>query len=980
MHGYNLIKWGSWLLLLLSLGVGLARAQQPVVVALGEKDGLNDLAIYDLHEDERGFFWLAADKGLFRYDGQRSTYFSNSEKKGLSVFYLQADSLDRLWCINISGQLFYHRADSLYHFADFGDQLPSKLADFVVRKSHIYVFADNQVFSVSLATRTTEVLYESPYRIGRPFVTEEKVWFNCGPDLIEISEEGRVASTWDEALLASVYTELGSSFLFRNTEGFFCVKRLAHNELFYRPDRAPTGFTQVALPPILSQQRIVDVRVLDDQLWFCTAGGLRVYDFIEGRLRARATYLAERFVTDFLIDKDQNYWISTLKRGIYVIPNMAIRQPADQPQTGLISALVPLDTARVLYGTDRGEVFEYDFERGRVRQRREADDFPIISLAKMPAGWISVNLPNGSLRLTEEALRPEEPLLLFHGAKAILPLSEAELLVLNYSSARIVRFDAEGDLLETRFLRHHRAHRAHYDTVNQGIYVSYNDRLIYYDREGRAQEVRWRGKDLFATSFGQTRDGSVWGSTFTDGILRLEEGRVAANLRASDGLLSDQVTYLKADGEHLWLVTDEGLQYFHPGRSGGPVLTVAEGIPTYRIAGIEVLGERVVFAGEKGLFVVDKETVFKKSKAPQLYLRRVRIADRDTSIHDRYELAPNQNKVRFDFFANGFRSADNIYYQCRLWGKTAGSWTNLEPGIDHVTYNSLSSGRHRFEVRAVNRSNQQVSSTRSVLLWVRAPFWQRWWFIVLVILSATLILYRYTRQREERQRLVLHQVEQDKKMVTLQLENLRSQMNPHFIFNALNSIQEYIILNEKYLASDYLGKFADLIRAYLRHSSLGVISLREEVDCLRMYLDLEQMRFEDLLHYDIVLPLSEEEAEQLFVPTMLIQPYVENALKHGLLHKKSDRRLRVVFVVDAAAAELHCTITDNGIGRRRAQAYQLSEKKYQSFATRATSDRLSLLNRGQSERIGVHIEDLYDAEGRARGTRVHLRIPWQLNE
>ena len=131
----------------------------------------------------------------------------------------------------------------------------------------------------------------------------------------------------------------------------------------------------------------------------------------------------------------------------------------------------------------------------------------------------------------------------------------------------------------------------------------------------------------------------------------------------------------------------------------------------------------------------------------------------------------------------------------------------------------------------------------------------------------------------------------------LKLENLRSQMNPHFIFNALNSIQEYILLNQKNLASDYLGKFADLIRMYLNHSTKGTITLSEEIEALNQYLELEKLRFEDSLDYQIQLP-NEIDSETIEIPTMLIQPYVENALKHGLLHRKGNRILSIKFKLD----------------------------------------------------------------------------------
>lgn len=208
-----------------------------------------------------------------------------------------------------------------------------------------------------------------------------------------------------------------------------------------------------------------------------------------------------------------------------------------------------------------------------------------------------------------------------------------------------------------------------------------------------------------------------------------------------------------------------------------------------------------------------------------------------------------------------------------------------------------------------------------------------------------------------------------------ELKALKAQMDPHFIFNALNSIQEYIILNQKNLASDYLGKFADLMRKYLNHSDKGVISLQEEIECLNMYLELEAIRFEDKLSYQINIEKTLN-IDIIQIPTMLIQPYVENALKHGLLHKKERGNLILSFSKSDSNKSLLCVIEDDGVGREKAQ--ELKEKRsilHKSFATKATESRLNLLNYGKERKIGVVYEDLKNDNNDAIGTRVEIIIP-----
>lgn len=252
--------------------------------------------------------------------------------------------------------------------------------------------------------------------------------------------------------------------------------------------------------------------------------------------------------------------------------------------------------------------------------------------------------------------------------------------------------------------------------------------------------------------------------------------------------------------------------------------------------------------------------------------------------------------------------------------------------------------------------------------------------IAALILLSSLFFFGRMRARKKAELITMELRETQKRLALekqyreSELKALKSQMNPHFIFNALNSIQEYIILNKKNEASDYLGKFADLIRTYLSHSDTGVISLQEEIESLRMYLDLESLRFEDTLTYEMHLS-DKLNKDATHIPTMLIQPYVENALKHGLLHKKENRKLMISFA-NSEGNNIQCIIEDNGVGRKKAKEFQENRPAlHKSFAAKATEERLNLLNYGKDKKIGVEILDLFNENNEAIGTKVILSIP-----
>jgi len=201
---------------------------------------------------------------------------------------------------------------------------------------------------------------------------------------------------------------------------------------------------------------------------------------------------------------------------------------------------------------------------------------------------------------------------------------------------------------------------------------------------------------------------------------------------------------------------------------------------------------------------------------------------------------------------------------------------------------------------------------------------------------------------------------------------MNEQMNPYFMFNALNSIQEFILQNKKEQASNYLGDFADLMRSYLQHSQEDSIMLNDEIETLKLYLKLEKLRFDE----DFVYELRVDNKLDIYttkIPSFLIQPFVENAIKHGLLHKKSDRRLLISIEKDADEM-IVCKIIDNGIGRERSLEIN-KNKKHKSFATRASVDRFQLINQNMKEQVGIEIKDLFDENDIAKGTEVMLRIP-----
>jgi two-component system, LytTR family, sensor kinase len=246
-------------------------------------------------------------------------------------------------------------------------------------------------------------------------------------------------------------------------------------------------------------------------------------------------------------------------------------------------------------------------------------------------------------------------------------------------------------------------------------------------------------------------------------------------------------------------------------------------------------------------------------------------------------------------------------------------------------------------------------------------------------LLAYFLFSRYKTKKQNE--LLLVELEQTQKTITAErkaaeseLKALKSQMNPHFIFNALNSIQEQFMYGDKFKANDQMGNFTYLTRKILDVSGKKLITLATEVEILDKYLSLEKMRFGDEFVYTISLSDTlDEDYNQ--IPPMLIQPFAENSIKHGLLHRVGAKRLDIHFDLDEAEAYLICTITDNGVGRDKSALIKAKNpNQHQSFSTQSINERLAILSTDPSKEL-VQYTDLYDAQGEPIGTKVQVYIP-----
>ncbi len=376
------------------------------------------------------------------------------------------------------------------------------------------------------------------------------------------------------------------------------------------------------------------------------------------------------------------------------------------------------------------------------------------------------------------------------------------------------------------------------------------------------------------------------------------------------------------------------------------------------------------------------------SDAPMVSFSGLKIGDQDvkpaaggvldSAIWDSksIKLKYNQNTFSIDFTGIHYDDPDEVRYLFMLENYD-NVWRSI--GTDHTAYFfHVPPGNYIFHAKAIAYG---ISGEKSISIIISSPWWKTWWAYGLYIICFSVLAFfanRFNRNRIiEKERIKSRENELKLLATELKMQALKAQMNPHFIFNSLNSINRFILQNNRLQASEYLTKFSRLIRLILQNSEAALISLESELESVKLYLSLEALRFDD--HFDYKFSVDPDlDISALMVPPLIIQPYVENAIWHGLMHKEEKGQLDIELWQDADF--LFFKIADNGVGRH--QAASLASKtatRNKSMGLSITANRIARMHPDDDHESAVIINDLIHPDRSPAGTEVIIRLPLIFN-
>lgn len=944
-------------------------AQEPLSIHLTEKDGLPDIEFYDLLEDNKGFIWLAADKGLYRYNGREYKLFNHPLKRGRSLFGLKTDDKGRIWCNNLAGQFFYVEDNKLILYKDFPEI--NTLIDYYFYKNYLVLCINNKMICVDINTKNiVKTIENSPNLIIDNFRENFNKLFIAKDNSFQEIDSIYLPSKTITKLQEDKNFKRGSKFIFKLNNKKYLFEQSEKQYLKKITEINTKGVTNIEIPKQLEGIKISKITFNGDTAYFISNKGIFFTTIVKNQLHLKDHYFKNEFITDFLIDKNKNLWFSTLKNGIFVVSNPEIKTQTNAKFKNIVTT-IKKDENTLFLATDTGIILEYNYKKNKLKKLNYSSLSGIKQLY-----YNNVNnqlLISNSNSTTVYNLQNNTSFSFKSSSwKSIDLLKNNTYLVSTPNS--FVELDVvkkqRKDLIEKR------TYASLFSREDNNYYATIIDGFAKYSLSSKSIEYPlYKNKKIYGSILEKTADSTLWITTHSKGLLAYKNNTFIDSLVLSNGLASTIINEVKADKNTLWISTDKGLQEYDYFKKKIRTLTKTDGLASYSINSISILDSIVFLTTNKDFISFNKNKAFKEKQVPKLYFTNLEVQNKNVEIPAKLVLKQDESNFKIQFNSNGFQSKQNVIYEYYLDG-FSNTWTTIQTGINFVNFNTLPFGNFIFKVRGRNKYENNYSEEITLPIEVQKPYYKSLFFIIFVISVLFLLLYIYFKKQNLRlrkeQEVALEKAQISQELVFSQLENLRSQMNPHFIFNALNSIQDFIILNEKKLARQYLVKFSKLIRIYLEHSQKQEITLAEEIKALNIYLELEKDRFNDDFEFTITIE-KDIKTEAILLPSLFLQPYVENALKHGLLHKKDNKKLKINFSEENDT--LFCTIEDNGVGRKiAAEINKKKTNKHVSFATSANQKRVHLLNMANNSNLEIFVIDLEDNK-QALGTKVLIKIP-----
>lgn len=961
-----------WMITALCTGE-YALAQGLMIRNYNVKDGLANATVYAAVQDKDGFIWFSTPTGVCKFDGRR--FRTYSKKDGLTdndVVKLAADSRGRVWFFTLNGLPSFYgnytlhspENDSALQFNSHGHYMQ-------------YVFDDQAGLSWFLNTNNQVIYYDGAKTVYKFKETDLFYFLRNDTTFRHLHPYFHLNSLKDpnnpgqKVFPVNPFSPSDEAFGARVRK--YPVIIVKNNLFSYTPKDAVCFFNGRDWG---IHGEISNICVENDNLWIGTQRALfYIKDFFRGE-KKMTKLLDNHYITSLLKDRDGNIWITTFGDGVYNIPYKNFYFSYLDNTNGLyshsiFSILRDRRSGMLMVGQNAGVLNTIDAS-GKVRQYNldtTSGRNSITTLLPYRENEVIIGTDNG-IYTFNTARQQISPLRKIKNLKdlditpsgRIRAASKDQVQVLDESGVEeveplVTSIACVGDT-------------AYYLGTSNGLFYGTDRNRPPASSYVRDDRLRQSIKDL------KWINGYLWVGTSDEGIYVVRNNKVIKHIGSKDNLASDICQQLYYDGiGRLYVSTNQGVSVIDvQTQTITRNITSNDGLMSDDTRGVYYQQGMLYIATSNGLCYFRDRQMPVDTVPPTVYLANIRYGD-STYLPRREFTHLYKRKASFEveFGAIAFDLPELVEYQYNFSIDTTSGWTTTMSNI--IPFPDLQPGTYKLLLRA-RKYKSNWSRPVEIMVNILPQWYQQWWaqgILILLALLGILAILRYIvrriKQAEKRK------TEYNRRIAELEAKALTNQMNPHFIFNSLNSVQHLILEKEEKQALNFLADFATLMRQMLNNSRKSYISLDEEIAFLTRYLELEKIRFAHSFTYyfDTDPQLNDS---PVYIPPMIIQPIVENAIKHGLA-PKNDSIGHLEITLDMRGDLLFCSVDDDGIGWDRSNTIKSGRLlKHESTALSVIRERLQIIKSFNGSVGKLEIIDKFKSGfGNKEGTLVEIMIP-----
>lgn len=942
----------SFLILILLCNSHPVLASERGYTRITTEQGLSGNNVYFVTQDYYGYLWIATETGLSRFDGGTFKNYTVTEGlPGNDINMMMTDKKGRLWISPFKKEICYYADGKIYNKYNSALlrqlNINSENKTFSEDREGNILFSDNdQLFFIDTNNQVhclpitypgpgffipQQLFNALPLKVIHPSLIAYKIRHNLSPAI----------KNWYNALSGPA--------------GKFYYAHYQQHLYLFRNQSTDT---------ILLPANKTSISLHNDSLFIInTLMGSYLYN-INSR-QATDTLLHDVVVNASFTDKDGSIWLGTNGRGLYYFPAQSsynIKRRTDNLPVHVYHFYEYSN--QLIAGLSNWQFWELDTAH-KVLGRKIDIKKTGLELLRASAGNMHGNAHHSALEMLIKAKSIDS----IAGVKSFM--SVADTLVTANLKGQVHCIDLKTGKI--------------FDTLNTGVrltccyykngvyYAGTTDGLFLIDRQHQRINFEHSKKIVPGPINGivySTLYDLLWVSTSEHGVYSLRNNKIVHHFNENNGLSSNMATCLFSKDDQVYIGTVKGINRVaindHFKIS---IYDTRDGLLSNDINCIYASKNCIIAGSPEGISFLSLSSP-KRPYLCRIHLDEVIVSGRKTDTSTALILDEDNNNVLFKYSGISFLSMGKVKYTYRLLG-LENKWQTTAQ--NHLNYPALPPGKYTLELYATDRfqTNSQVSRFTFV---IKQAWWMHWWvqlpgFILLSGILASFIWWRMSHLRKkERERMELKQ-----KIVALEQLALRAQMNPHFIFNSLNSFYQYIISQDLGGASKFINDFSRLIRLLFETTPLNEIALSKEIEFLSTYLEIEKVKLEHIFTYKFIIQ-EELVTDEFQIPSFILQPFVENAIRHGI-QNRGDKKGQIKIAIGIEHTELVIRICDNGAGRVFSEQLKLNTVRlHHSRGIALTRERIALYNQSQQTDIRLHIEDEYE-NGVANGTTVIFNFP-----